>query len=70
MEFKFYELRDEKKDNEYRQKHPVLYSKKCIVSSDAHFLWDIGEAEHFIELPESNDAQTLRSELFSYLRGV
>jgi len=67
--FNFYELCDERKNEEYKLAYPVLDGKKCILSSDAHFLWDINEAKYFIELPESSNAEDLRRNLFSYLKG-
>ena len=46
-----------------------LTEKKIVYSSDAHYLWDINEREHFFELndqPYSGDL--VRKRLFEYLR--
>lgn len=32
------------------EKNPFLKNYKHIVSSDAHYLWDISEREHFIKM--------------------
>lgn len=55
---------------EFRERFPHLVEKNVIVSSDAHYLWDISEAEHFFLL-ESEDYSTdnIRHRLFEKLRG-
>lgn len=40
--------------------------KKLIISSDAHYLWDIKERREYFELPENSGA----AELIKYLRGA
>lgn len=46
----------------YRQKYPALQNCKIVCSSDAHYLWDIQEAEQFLEL---DDPKQLFNILFS-----
>ena len=69
-EFKFAELHNrELKDDLERVTH--IPQSRFIVSSDAHYLWDIKEQTDFIELEGENiSADEVRKELFAYLRGV
>lgn len=55
---------------EYRSRYPVIGGKKFVVSSDAHNLWSISEAENSIELDdEPYSSAKVRLELIKYLRG-
>ena len=61
------ELHDGEKLDEYIEiSH--LNKEAFIVSSDAHNLWSIKEKTDYVELPESNDADSVRSWLIEYLR--
>ena len=43
---------------------------KIIFSSDAHYLWDINEKEHYFELDDEPYSSSLvRKRLFDYLKG-
>ncbi len=44
---------------------------RFIISSDAHYLWDIKEKTDYIELPDgAESAEEVRERLFAYLRGA
>ena len=60
--FKFAELHDKAKASKFQ-------STNCefIVSSDAHYLWDISERENFFLLPD--DDENAIKNLFKLLRG-
>ena len=52
------------------EKYPHTASKKRIVSSDAHHLWDINEADNFVMLDDEPYSSSLvRKRLFEYLDG-
>lgn len=47
-----------------------LENKKVLTDSDAHYLWDISEAENFLELEDEPYSSTLvRASLFRFLGG-
>lgn len=53
------------------EQYPHLANKLRLVSSDAHHLWDINEAENFIELDDEPYSSSLvRKRLFEYLKGT
>lgn len=55
---------------EYRSRFPVIGSKHFVVSSDAHNLWSISEAENSLSLDdEPYSSAKVRRELIRYLRG-
>lgn len=63
------EFHDSEKISEYKERHPILQRKKILVSSDAHYLWDIRDAEDFIEIDdEPCSSDLVRQRLFEYLR--
>ncbi len=45
------EMRDREKIQEYTEKYG-LEAKKILVDSDAHYLWDISEAENYVMLED------------------
>lgn len=54
---------------EYESRFPMLASKKTVISSDAHYLWDINERENFFLLEDEPYSSALvRKRLFEYLR--
>ena len=64
------ELRDAEKQQELEARFPVLKSKQIIISSDAHYLWDIRDKSAFFELDdEPYSSEKIRHELFKKLRG-
>ena len=55
---------------EIKRKYPVANDALHVVSSDAHYLWDINEADNFIELDDEPYSSALvRKRLFEYLNG-
>ncbi|MBQ7820901.1 MAG: PHP domain-containing protein [Clostridia bacterium] len=64
------EYKDSSCIEELTEKIPSLKGKKRVVNSDAHYLWDINEAENYIELDdEPYSSAYVRKQLFMYLRG-
>ena len=58
------------KIKEYTEKYPAIRTRRPLVSSDAHFLWDIRDKEYFLELDdEPYSGDKVRQELFRLLRG-
>jgi len=47
-----------------------LNEKSFIVSSDAHYLWDIKEKTDYFTLDADKDSVEIRKSLFRYLRGA
>ena len=50
--FECAELHDKEKIAEHREKFPILRDKLMVVSSDAHYLWDIRDADAYFELDD------------------
>ena len=68
--FTMAELHDADKLAEYREKHPVMKDMRILVGSDAHYLWDIRDKEHYFELEdEPYSGDLVRGRLFRLLRG-
>ena len=65
--FRFAECNDAANIEKYREKYPVLADKPVLVSSDAHYLENMREAQHFFEL-EGESEQEIRTDLFRKLR--
>ncbi len=64
------EYKDGAKEEKLIKKIPSLANKKRVVNSDAHYLWDINEAENYVELDdEPYSSAYVRKKLFEYLRG-
>lgn len=64
------EIRDAEKQRELEARFPILKEKKIIISSDAHYLWDIRDKQAYFELDdEPYSGEKIRSELFKRLRG-
>ena len=56
--------------DDIKSNHSVASKAKHIVSSDSHHLWDINEADNFIELDDEPYSSALvRKRLFEYLGG-
>ncbi len=69
-EFKCAELTDMSKTEALKEKHPFLRGKKMMYGSDAHFLWDIPDKEHYIEIDDEPYSSALvRQRLFEMLKG-
>ena len=64
------EVRDAEKLPQLLEKFPVLKEKQIVVSSDAHYLWDIRDKSAYFELDdEPYSGAKVRHELFKRLRG-
>lgn len=61
-----YELADRCSAAEYTARFPHIAGLRRIVSSDAHYLWDISEAENFVEL-DCESPDEVRRALISYI---
>jgi DNA polymerase III alpha subunit len=63
------EFHDGEKQNEYKEKYPILKEKRIVIGSDAHYLWDIRDADAEILLDdEPYSSEKVRHELFKFLR--
>ena len=63
------ELNDAEKLKDYQEKY-ALDGKKIVISSDAHHLWDINEADNLIMIDDEPYSSSLvRKRLFEYLNG-
>ncbi|MBQ9131295.1 MAG: PHP domain-containing protein [Clostridia bacterium] len=70
-DFTLAELHDGEKQEEYRKKYPVLSKKRILVSSDAHYLWDIRDKTCYLELAdEPYSSDLVRNRLFALLKGA
>lgn len=53
----------------YTERFSEISQKKTVVSSDAHYLWDINERENYFMLEdEPYSSDLIRKRLFEYLR--
>ncbi len=69
--FSCYELHDGDKADEYIGKFPILKDKPCVVSSDAHYLWDINGRLNCFELDvEEETPENIRKKLFERLKSL
>lgn len=65
------EFYDENKINEYIEKYQNLKEKKLLVSSDAHYIWDIKDKRDYFEIDdEPYSSDKVRREIFKALRMV
>lgn len=65
-----FELNDKASYDDYVLRYPKLAEKRYIVSSDAHYLWNISRTENSLELDdEPYSSQKVRDSLIKYLRG-
>lgn len=65
-----YEVSNKGSKAEEEEKFPYLKEMPCVKSSDAHYLWDISEAESFFELEdEPYSSQLVRDKLIDLLEG-
>ena len=68
--FSHAEFHDAGKIDGYKKAHPALERMMLIVSSDAHYLWDIRDAENCFELDdEPYSSDLVRHNLFLLLKG-
>lgn len=67
--FGCFEFNDSGSIISYREKFHYLTDEKLLVCSDAHYLWDINEAEHSILLDDEPYSSSLvRERLFEHLK--
>ena len=67
--FKCAEFHDKDKIGDNLEKYKALQDKRLLISSDAHYLWDIRDADDFIEIDdEPYSSDLVRKRLFEYLR--
>ena len=69
-QFSISELHSTERLAEYRERYPELKEMRIVIGSDAHYLWDIRDREHFFELAdEPYSTDYVRSQLFRVLGG-
>ena len=67
--FECAELHDKEKIEPHIEKYPILKDKLMVVSSDAHYLWDIRDADAYFMLDdEPYSSDLVRARLFEKLR--
>lgn len=67
--FRCCEFHDASKIEEYTKLYPAILKRHIIVSSDAHFLWDMKEAEEFFLIDdEPYSSELVRKRIFEALR--
>ena len=65
------EFYDDKKIDEYLKKYQTLEKKKLLLSSDAHYIWDIKDKGDYFEIDdEPYSSDKVRGEIFKLLRMV
>lgn len=72
-EFPFFpcaEYHDGDKRHEYEERFELLKSKPFVVSSDAHYLWDISGRLNCFELDCGENPEDIRKALFERLKGL
>lgn len=68
--FEWAEFHDAEKINSYKERYPLLQRVGTVIGSDAHYLWDIRDKEHFFELDdEPYSSDFVRKKLFRILKG-
>ena len=64
------EIRDAENRRSLEEHFPVLKEKRIVISSDAHYLWDIRDKSAYVELNDGPcSGAKIRHELFRWLRG-
>ena len=68
--FSVCELHDMQKAESLSTLHPPMQKMLLVSGSDAHYLWDIRDKEHYFEInDEPYSSEFVREELFRILRG-
>ncbi len=68
--FTAYELNDPTSIPIYASMFPHIRDKARVINSDAHYLWDMSDATHSLELDdEPYSSDKVRESLFRFLRG-
>ena len=69
-DFACVEFNDSSSIEDIRHRYKAAKNARHIVSSDAHYLWDINEADNFIMIDdEPYSSARVRKKLFEYLNG-
>ena len=69
--FGIFEFREGENIIPYGDRFSFVSKDNALVCSDAHHLWDISEAEHFIEIDDEPYSSSLvRQRFFEYLNGI
>lgn len=69
--FEIFEFREKENIAPYGEKFSAVLKPNSLICSDAHRLWDISEAENFIEISDEPYSSSLvRQRFFEYLEGV
>ena len=69
--FSCFEFRDADKIAEYEERFDGVLRENVLVCSDAHHLWDINEAEFYVELDDEPYSSSLvRKRFFEFLDGL
>ncbi len=69
--FSAFELKEAEKLSEAMERFPQIRRESVLVSSDAHRLWEINEAEHSISLEDEPYSSLLvRQRFFEYLNDL
>ena len=69
-QFAVAEIHDAQKTEDYLNRYPRLRGVRMVVGSDAHYLWDIRDKEHYFELEdEPYSSDFVRGQLFRLLGG-
>lgn len=64
------EFHDKQKQEEYKERYPLVGEKTLLVSSDAHYLWDIRDKDAFFDIDdEPYSSAFVRQQIFRLLRG-
>jgi hypothetical protein len=64
------ELRDFENREAYAEQYPILKNKLMLCGSDAHYLWDIRDANTYFDLDdEPYSGDLVRHRLFLRLKG-
>ncbi len=71
LSYTAYELSGKGVRKEEEAKNPAIKDLKCVVSSDAHYLWDMSEAENYFLLDdEPYSSSRVRNKLIDMLEGI
>ena len=70
LDVRWAELHDIDSESAFRENFAALRNKRFLAGSDAHYLWDISEAENFLSLEDEPYSSALvRESLFRLLKG-
>lgn len=69
-DFTVAEYHDREKAAAFETQFPFLAKKRCVANSDAHYLWELNEAEHYFTVEvEAYSSQAVRLAIFRQLAG-